>query len=156
MTALAARPSVPGRIDAGAGDPIWDACWRLRSAALVPFYADVADIWASRFERHVLHAARSFQSHVEQTSTPDSPLSELHRERPDLRSAIARQVEEHGTLAARFRELLSELQSLSAPDLWSMVDLRECALTLERALLRHHRRLVGVVHEAGWRDLGGG
>lgn len=126
-------------------DAICEAARQLRQAAAVPFYADVADLWAAAFERQVRRALRAFEAHVRESERADSPVVQAHSSRKGSRGALARQVEEHAALAGRFRELRREIEVLSTPDVWSMIDLRECALRLERALKRHHRRLVAVV-----------
>lgn len=143
-SSAAVWPPVPLSDDSH--DPICEAARQLRQAASVPFYADVADLWAVAFERQIRRALHAFEAHVRQSERADSAVSRVHAARPGFRPSRVRQTEEHAALDTRFQHLRREIECLSTPDVWSMVDLRECALRLERAVRRHHRRLLAVVH----------
>ncbi len=82
-------------------------------------------------------------------------MSPVERDEPRLCMAMARQRNEHHALAVQLDALCESVASDAEISLWRMVDLGERAMLLERALERHHGRLVDLEFEAANRVLGG-
>lgn len=136
-------------------DPIADAREMLRLAARVPFAASQPMSWHNRFRQHAAGARAAIRQHITRAGMPDSPINEIERSEPRLHAAIERQRDEHELLAAQADELVQEVSSAAAVDIWRMIELGEKAILLEMALARHHNRLVRLVYETTNRELGG-
>lgn len=136
-------------------DPISEARELLRAASRLPFAASYPLQWSQRFGQHVGAARNALRRHIARAMRPDSPMSQIERDEPRLRSAIGRQREEHFLLAQQTDTLFEESRLQSDVDIWRMIDLGEKAILLEMALARHHNRLVRLVYETTHQELGG-
>ena len=136
-------------------DPIAHAVEALRSAVLVPFEAARAASWAKRFELCAATARRALVEHILRAERAASEVNVLAAARPHLVPLIGRQAGEHSDLLRRCHSLVEDTLALAEPGIWDMVELAERAKALGRDVARHHERLLQIVHEADYRELGG-
>jgi hypothetical protein len=141
-----------GRI---APDPIAEARQQLHAAARLPYASARSREWGRSFGECVRAARQALRRHIARSSEEDSPVSPVERAEPRLHSAMERQRSEHHALALQLDALCDAAASDADVGLWRMVDLGERAMLLERALERHHERLVRLVYEMSNRELGG-
>lgn len=137
-------------------DPIDEARRLLRAAARLPYSATAPNTWLRRFRRHLVDARRALAIHVMRGERSDSDVNELAASDPRLIPHAQRQVHEHMELMRIAHSLVSETESIDAPDLWRMVNLSEETMALAQAVERHHQRLLDLTFESTHRDLGAG
>ncbi len=104
---------------------------------------------------HVSAARDAMHRHITRSARADSPLSQIERDLPHLKTAIERQRSEHRDLGRQVDALLDDASREERADIWRMIDLGERAILLEMALARHHNRLVRLVYETTHREFGG-
>ena len=148
-------PATEGRFGAAISDPIARAQELLHTAARLPYTASRSRQWSRRFWEKVSAAREALQDHIRRSGQPDSAMSRVERELPQLRAAIERQRIEHQLLERKADALCEEAAAVQAADIWRMVELGEQATLLEMALSRHHNRLVRLVFESARREFTG-
>lgn len=136
-------------------DPIEDAKRLLRAAARLPYSASAPNTWLRRFRLHVVDARRALAVHVMRGERSDSDVNTFVTDNPRLIPQVQRQADEHMELMRLAHELVSETETIDAPDLWRMVNLSEETMALAQMVEKHHRRLVDIAYEATNRDIGG-
>jgi hypothetical protein len=128
-------------------DPIAEAREMLRLAARFPFAATRPGAWQSGFRKHTANAHKALREHIIRADLPDSPISQIEREAPQLRPIVLQQRDEHEPLLRQADELLELVTRSGTADIWQMIDLGEKAILIEMALARHHNRLMRLASE---------
>jgi len=111
--------------------------------------------WRLRVAMAVDHAARRLHDHVRQTEAPDGFLQRVVQDDPRMACRAERLAREHGPLQEAVERLQDALATISDQDVVEHgYEVRNQALDLMTALMRHRQRGADLIYEAYQVDIG--
>lgn len=111
--------------------------------------------WRLRVAMAVDHAAHRLHDHVRQTEAPDGFLQRVVQDDPRMACRAERLAREHGPLQEAVERLQHALATISDEDVVEHgYEVRNQALDLMTALMRHRQRGADLIYEAYQVDIG--
>ncbi len=111
--------------------------------------------WRLRVAMAVDHAAHRLHDHVRQTEAPDGFLHRVVQDDPRMACRAERLAREHGPLQEAVERLQHALATISDHDVVEHgYEVRNQALDLMTALMRHRQRGADLIYEAYQVDIG--
>jgi hypothetical protein len=136
-------------------DAIIDARSFLHRAGRLSYETALAGRWLRAFRQNVLAARRSVVVHILHAERGDSALDRIERDEPRLHDAVRRQLADHDQILRQVHALVETAMAAEDADIWRVVDLSERARLVAKAIDRHWRRYLELIHECENRELGG-